>query len=115
MKPVYFPFTYVPQWVAEIFTACFKQFIVYQPSGKELPEVMRSWAEKNVMDICVPVRTEDDRLAEMTKDFRAFASLHGGSKNLKTAAILGQQYGVPFFEESAASRIISDMKKSGKP
>jgi hypothetical protein len=115
LKPIYFPFTYVPQWVAETLTACFKQFIVYQPSGKKLPDGMGSWAEKNIMDVCVPVQSEDEKLAKMTKDFQAFASLYGESKYLKTAAFLGQQCGVPFFDESAASRIISELKKGGKP
>jgi len=111
MKPTYFPFTYVPQWVAETLAACFNQFAVYQPSGRKLPAEMLSWVEENVMEVRVPVKTEDEALSKMAKEFRAFASLHDESKNLKTAVFWGQQGAIPCFGESA-SRIVSDVKKS---
>ncbi len=114
MKPIYFPFTYVPRWVAETLAACFKQFTVYQPSGRKLPAEMQPWVEANVMEVRLPVQTEDEALAKVVKDFRAFASLHGDSKNLKTAAFLGQNGAIPFSSESAASQIVSDVKKSGR-
>ncbi len=112
INPIYFPFTYVPQWVAEALAACFKQFTVYQPSGRKLPAEMQSWVEAKMMEVRVPVQTEDEALAKMAKDFRAYASLHGGSKHLQTAAFLGRQGAIPFFGESAVSRIVSEVKKS---
>lgn len=114
MKPVYFPFTYVPQWVAQILAACFRQFIVYQPSGLKLPSEMQSWLEANVMEVRVPVRTEDEALARMTKEFRVFSGLHDDSKNLKTAVFWGRQGAIPCFGESAVSQIISDLKKGSR-
>jgi hypothetical protein len=57
MKPIYFPFTYVPRWVAETLAACFKQFTVYQPSGRKLPAEMQPWVEANVMEVRLPVQT----------------------------------------------------------
>lgn len=114
MKPVYFPFTYVPEWVAETLTALFKQFTVYQPSGRKLPSEMQPLIEANVMQVRVPVQTRDEMLAKVAKEFRSFAGLHNDSKNLKTAAFWGQQGGIPHFGESAVSRIISDVKKSSR-
>jgi predicted AlkP superfamily phosphohydrolase/phosphomutase len=73
VKPIYFPYTYVPRWVAETLAACFKQFTVYQPSGRKLPAEMQPWVEANVMEVRVPVQTEDEALAKVVKDFRAFA------------------------------------------
>jgi hypothetical protein len=112
MKPVYFPFTYVPQWVAETLATFFKQFIVYQPSGRKLPSEMQSWFEANVMEIRVPVQTKDEILVKVAKEFQSFAGLHNNGKNLKTAVFGGQQGGMPHFGEFAVSRIISDVKKS---
>jgi hypothetical protein len=112
IKPIYFPFTYVPQWVAQTLAACFGQFTVYQPSGRKIPSEMQSWMEANVMEVRVPVRTEDDVLTRTAKEFRAFVGLHEGSKNLKTAVLWGRQGAIPCFGESAVSRIISDLKKS---
>ncbi len=114
VKPIYFPYTYVPQWVAETLAAYFKRFTVYQPSGRKLPPEMQPWIEANVMGVRVPVQTEDDALAKMAKEFRAFAGLHDHSKNLKTAVLGGQQGAIPCFGESAVSRIVSDVKKSSR-
>jgi hypothetical protein len=114
IKPTYFPYTYVPQWVAETLAACFKQFTVYQPSGRKLPSEMQPWIEANVMEVRVPVQTEDDALAKMAKEFRAFAGLHDDSKNLKTVVLGGQRGAIPCFGESAVSRIISEVKKSSR-
>ena len=112
MKPIYFPFTYVSQGVAQALAACFQRFIVYRPSGKNLPDEMQHWVEADVMEVRVPDQTDDQAVEKVVKDFWSFASLHYESKNLKTAAFLGQQYSIPFFSETATSRIVSDLKKS---
>ena len=115
IKPIYFPYTYVSQWVAETLAACFKQFTVYQPSGRKLPSEMQPWIEANVMEVRVPVQTEDETLVKMVKELRAFAGLHDDSKNLKTAVFWGQQGAFPLFSESAVSRIVSDVKNGSRP
>jgi hypothetical protein len=114
IKPIYFPFTYVPQWVAQTLAACFKQFTVYQTSGRKLPSEMQSLIEANVMEVRVPVKTEDEALAKIATEFREFAGLHDSSKNLKTAAFWGRQGAIPCFGDAAVSRIISDLKKSSQ-
>jgi hypothetical protein len=85
MKPIYFPFTYVPHGVAQALATCFERFIVYQPSGKKVPDEMRSWIAANVMEVRVPDQADDQTLEEVVKDFRSFAGLHYDSKNLKTS------------------------------
>ena len=115
VKPIYFPYTYVPQWVAETLAACFKRFTVYQPSGRKLPSEMQPWIEANVMEVRVPVQTKDDALAKMAKEFRAFAGLHDDSKNLKTAVLGRQQGAIPYFGDSTVSRIVSDVKDNSRP
>ncbi|MGD8880823.1 MAG: hypothetical protein PVI82_02960 [Desulfobacterales bacterium] len=113
IKPIYFPFTFVSQDVAQALTACFRRFIVYQPSGKKVPDEMQPWVEANVMEVRVPDQTDDQAIEKVVKDFRSFASLHYDNKNLKTAAFLGQQSTIPFFGETSTSRIVSDLKKCG--
>jgi hypothetical protein len=112
MKPIYFPFTYVPQSVAQALAACFQRFIVYQPSGKKVPDEMQPWVAANVMEVRIPDQTDDQAIEKVVKDFRSFASLHYDSKNLKTAAFFGQ-HGIPFFNETSTSRIVTDLKKEG--
>ena len=113
IKPIYFPFTYIPQGVAHALAACFQRFIVYQPSGKKVPGEMQPWVDANLMEVRVPGQTDDQAIEKVVKDFRSFASLHNGSGNLKTAAFLGRHSAVPFFSETSTSRIVSDLKKGG--
>ncbi len=111
IEPIYFPFTYVPQWVAQTLAAGFKHFYVYQPSGKELPAAMQTWVGKHVMNLCVPVPAEDENFTEVVREFQRFARLHADNKNLRTAAFWNRQGAVPFFNETSASQIVADLRK----
>ncbi|MGD8344720.1 MAG: hypothetical protein PVI38_05400 [Desulfobacterales bacterium] len=115
IEPIYFPFTYVPQWVAEIFAAGFRHFYVYQPSGKDLPAEMQTWVEKGAINVCVPVSAEDKRFAEVVRAFQQFARLHTDVKDFKSAAFWNQQGAIPFFDETSASQIVADLKKGQQP
>jgi hypothetical protein len=98
--------------VAQALATCFQRFIVYQPSGKKVPDEMQPWIEADVMEVRVPDQADDQTLEKVVKDFRSFASLHNDSGNLKTAAFLGQHSAIPFFNETSTSRIVSDLKNS---
>jgi hypothetical protein len=113
MKPVYFPYTYVPRWVAQAMAACFHHFIVYWPSGTKMPRQMQPWVEANVMEVRFPVPTDDQAIKRVVEDFQSFARLHQNGKEIKMAAFL-KQGAVPFFDETATSRIIRDVKKNIK-
>jgi hypothetical protein len=112
MKPIYFPFTYVQQWAAETLAACFKQFIVYQPSGRRLPAEMQPWIDANIMDVRVPVQKDEKALSKTVKDLQTYASLHGDGKHLQSTAFRGRHGAIPFFGESAVSRIVLEVKNS---
>jgi hypothetical protein len=112
MKPVYFPHTYVSQWVAQALAACFEQFIVYYPAGTKVPHQMQSWVDANVMEIRLPMQIDEQTIKRVVEDYRSFAMLHRNSQEIKTAAFLRQQEPVPFFNEMAVSRILAEVKKS---
>ena len=112
IQPIYFPFTYVPQWVAEIFAAGFRHFYVYQPSGKDLPAEMQIWVEKNAMNVCVPAPAEDKTFTEIVRAFQQFAQQHADVRNFKSAVFWNQHGAIPFFDDTSASQIIADLKKS---
>lgn len=115
IEPIYFPFTYVPQWMAEIFAAGFQHFYVYQPSGKDLPAEMQTWVGKDTIKVCVPVSAEDQNFAEVVKAFQQFARQHADVRDLKSAAFWNQKGAIPFFDETSASQIVADIKKDQKP
>jgi hypothetical protein len=114
LKPIYFPFTYVPQWVAEALAACFKQFIVYQPTGRSLPAKMQPWIEANIMDVHVPVRNDEEAISKTVKDLQAYAGLHDDGKHSQSTAFRGSHGAIPFFGESAVSRIALEVKNSSR-
>ena len=114
MKPVYFPYTYVSRWVAQALAACFQHFVVYWPSSTKVPHEMQPWVEANVMEVRLPVQADDQAIKRVVEDFRSFASLHQSSKQIKTAAFLRHLGSVPFFDETAVSQILWDVKKNIK-
>jgi hypothetical protein len=114
MKPIYFPFTYVPQWVAKALAACFERFIVYQPSGRSLPAKMQAWIEAHIMDVHVPVENDEEALLKTVKDLQAYASLHDDGKHSQSTAFGGPHGAIPFFGESAVSRIVLQVKNGSR-
>ena len=76
MKPICFPSTYVSDSVAQALTACFGQFIVYQPLAGKIPEQMRPWVEKGFLDIRVPLNEDQADLETVAENFLSWANIH---------------------------------------
>ena len=112
MKPIYFPYTYVPQWVAQALATCFEHFMVCGPVGTNVPHEMQTWVNSKVMEIHSPLQIDEQAIKRVIEDYRSFARLHQSSKEIKTTAVLRQQESVPFFDEMAVSRIVSEVKKN---
>lgn len=108
MKPIYFPFTYISEPIAEALGACFKQLVVYQPSNQKVPEKMRHWARRGILDIRVPVKKDEKRLDAILKDYIAWANLHQGSE---IGYLKDRGDTIPFFDKSSVSQIKADIKK----
>jgi len=106
MKPVYFPFTYIPTAIMESLRSCFRQLVVYQPSHRKLPETMQKWLTNGILDIRTPLKGDEEKLDAALNDFRAWINFHNGSE----IAVLKTQ-GVPYFDDSLESQIRSTVKK----
>ena len=117
MKPIFFPATYVPDSVALALTACFGQFIVYQPLTGKIPEQMRNWAARGILDIRVPVTEDQNEIEAMVKSYFSWADLHFGGSGLKPPFLQTWKDAIPFFESSSSSQVVADIKKLryGKP
>ena len=117
MKPICFPSTYVSDSVAQALTACFGQFIVYQPLAGKIPEPMRPWVEKGIMDIRVPVAEDRKELVAMVNNYLSWADLHFDGSGLKPPFLQTWKDAIPFFNASSASQVVSDIKEQihGKP
>jgi hypothetical protein len=111
MKPIYFPFTYIPESVGKTLAACFRQTTVYQISGTKIPEDMQELSRDGILDIRRPVEVNGKFLDNILKDYRAWVNIHKGTETAFLAAMANK---IPFFDESASSQIRADLKKIEK-
>jgi len=117
MKPICFPSTYVSDSVAQALAACFGQFIAYQPLAGKIPEHMRPWVEKGILDIRVPVTADQKELEAALKNYLSWADFHLAGSGLKPPFLQTWKDGIPFFNASAPSQVVADIKEQvhGKP
>jgi hypothetical protein len=111
MKPLYFPFTYIPESVGKILAVCFPQTAVYQISAEKIPEDMQEMSQEGILDIRIPVEVNGGFLDKVLKDYRAWFNIHHGTETAFLAAMANQ---IPFFDENASSQIRADLKKIKK-
>jgi hypothetical protein len=111
MKPIYFPFTFISTSVAEMLSACFKQTAVYQISNRNVPVNMQEWCTNGTLDIQFPVPCDEEKLVEILEDYRSWVTLHQGSE---IAFLKTQAEKIPFFNETYASQIRTEIKSQGR-
>jgi hypothetical protein len=117
MKPVYFPFTYVSDPMAEAVSACFGQFVVYCPAREILPEQMQLWINREVMAVRTPSSGNDEALKTAVKSYQNWADLHRGESFEKSTYLKTRMSSMPHLSEFSSSEIIADIKgkKNTKP
>ncbi len=108
MKPVYFPYTYIKETVAENLCACFNQVTVCQPSGHNIPEKMQKLAQKGLIELRVPVSGDELKLESLIKEYNKWGEIHQKS-GISFLAAKGES--VPFFDDTMSSQIASQIKK----
>lgn len=111
MKPIYFPFTYIPESVANALAACFGQTAVYQIASTKVPDEMKQLSEDGILDLRIPVDSDGKLLDKILKDYRGWVSSRQGIETAYLKTIADE---IPFFDETASSQIRADLKKTGK-
>ena len=114
MKPIYFPFTYIPKPVVDVLGFCFRKCVVYQPARFTVPENLHRWSREGGLEIRIPVKGDESRLADILKDYREWAKLHHDSQGLQNAFTRKLFETVPFFDETFTTQIKADIKKTVK-
>ena len=112
MIPIYFPFTYVSEPVAEALSACFGQFIVYRPLSENLSEQLQLWIDRGVADVRVPVTGGENELIAAVKNYQTWADLHRDSSSEKVTLLKPHMDPVPFFNELSTRKIVEDIKEN---
>src|SRR5210317_1109557 len=111
MNPIYFPYTYISNPVAEAMAACFGRFTIYQPLSDNLPLSMQPWVDKGLIDIRIPVKGDTDELISAAEDFRNWAQLNVGSSGINPASLKTLRASAPHWGASLSSQIVAEVKK----
>jgi len=112
MKPVYLPFTYVSDPIAEALCACFTQIVIYQPVGNQVPENMLKLEKEGVLDIRTPVRGDEGKIDAICRDYREWLTIHQGGE---IGVLKVQDEKIPFFSEFSSYQIIQEIKNHKQP
>lgn len=111
MKPIFFPYTYISNPVAEAVAACFGRFMVYQPLADRLPLSMRPWVDKGVIDIRIPVQGNERQLASAAENYMEWAELNIGNAGINPASLKTIRASAPLLDPSLSSHIVAEVKK----
>ena len=111
MTPIYFPFTFVPETVMKAVNTFFSPFTVYHPSTGLVPQTMREWQQKGLIDILVPTDGDETRLSLLLKDFHNWAALHGDGSHSGFDYFRSHMGVVPFFDDTSVTQILADIKR----
>jgi len=112
MKPIYFPFTSVPETIVNSLSVCFKPICVYQPYQQDSSAVMQQWETQKLVERCLPIRTDAAKLIKIVKDYQAWMKIHersGGVEYFKT-----RELHVPFFDEFSTAHIKAAITQRAK-
>jgi hypothetical protein len=111
MKPLYFPFTYIPESVGKVLAALFGQTVVYQISATKVPDDMQKLVKEGLLDIRIPMGFNGELLDKIYKEYQVWISNHQGTEIafLKTMA-----HKIPFFDDNTSSQIRAEIKKSSR-
>ena len=115
MRPIYYPQTYIPVASMAAIQTCFSPVVVYQPSRRDVPTVMREWEQGELIELIVPPKGDGDRLALVLKDYRNWAAMHGGQHRTGFDYFRSHMGKVPYFDETSVAQIRVDIKRGGIP
>lgn len=111
MKPAYMPFTYLSAPTAHILKSLFGPLYLFQPSKTNIPENISALASQDLVEIRTPLTDDDDRLQAALAEFKAWALANPGRSTAGAGFIGTRQGEVPFYDETAISRIRTDLKR----
>ena len=110
MKPIYFPFTYASDDIAEALAACFGQFVIYQPLTDEVPEQMQIWVNEGIMDVRVPVVDDPEELELKVKSYLNWANLQLKGSGVESGFLKTLTACMPFSDPGISSQIVTQIK-----
>ncbi|MDL2269362.1 hypothetical protein LJC71_07535 [Desulfosarcina sp. OttesenSCG-928-A07] len=115
MTPTYMPFTYISPAVAETLAALVGPVVVYQPMDPPAHDSLTALSDQGKIQLRTPVSDDTDKLGKTLAELFQWGRLSPGKSTAGTDFLSGQKDAVPFFDETAVSRIRADIKKYSDP
>jgi hypothetical protein len=106
MKPVFFPFTFMTESVLETCNRFFKEIVVLQPTGDNIPKQMKVWQTEGLLDIQAP-KSDEENIAAVLRDYRTWAQYHQGG-DISVYRYVKDT--IPFFDDASISQIKKDIR-----
>ncbi|MGD9305400.1 MAG: hypothetical protein PVF79_14110 [Desulfobacterales bacterium] len=110
MPPIYFPYTYISQQTAVGLANYFRQITIYQASARQVPVDMQKLVDDGFLVIRAPIAADQKKLDDVLKNFQNWAAIHSHRQELKAAILQSGMDPIPFFDDSAVSQIVADIK-----
>lgn len=111
MKPVFFPFTSISKPVLENLMTCFKQVALYLPSSRTVDPEITELSKTNILDLRIPLKTDEDKLSALFQDYLSWADLH--EKN-RITTFKSRKTTPPLFDSTWTAQIKSDIQNYSK-
>lgn len=106
MKPVYFPFTYVPKHILDGLYAIFGGIVVYGLPGMGLPGCMQTGIAEGKLGIRTPEGLDETDFASIAADYRSWGDLHRAGRSGQPAPGKAP----PSWDDPATSRIKKEIR-----
>lgn len=111
MKPVFFPYTYISEPLADTLAVFFKKITMYLPTPRHIDEAVSRYRDAGWLEIRTPAAPFESQIESGLKSARAFGELHsrrrGEAKHFQSIA-------PPFAGESALFHIRSELTRKLK-
>ncbi len=117
MQPIFLPFTYMTNDLADCIYKLFGTTIIYQPGGVPIPSELKALSAKGIIEIRIPAKIADnDTLAALIQDFDNWATCQGDRMKMDTKALGQILRTVPFYDENSIHRIRTELshRRQGK-
>ncbi len=108
-KPIYFPFTYIPESTAALLSGFMGPVTVFQPIELHRPETLGRLERDGHIEIRVPAADNEDRLAQCLSEFTEWGRLHHGEETS-----LKDFFKTGFSRNNFTAQIRTDILKDGK-
>ena len=110
MTPLLFPYTLLTAEMVARAAGLLPSLTVYQPISGQLPDELQSWVDRGFLNISIPVPDDESTVASAAEEYQLWAQQYQPGKDLKSFGLGIGTSRPPFFDESAPSQILTELK-----